>query len=1475
MRFHNISAVLLLLLATAFNSYGRPSSGTCFTENRGQVTDMNGAPADNVLYTLESSNAKVYFGINTVSYVFRRIAPVGSPLKTIPGNILPVENDSVLVNYHRIDLTFEGSLPGVTVEPLEPAGGYCNVYSPNLPGGACSVRSFRRLRYRNIYPHIDLVFYVSADNNMKYDIIVNPGGSVSDIAMTYKGQEAVELLKGNIIVNCPLGTVTEMKPYTYQHLPGSAVTVKSNPTEVTVASSFNVSNGSIRFDVAGYDKSRALVIDPNVTWSSYYGGIDPDHGYSVTVNGLNEVILVGRTISSNFPVSPGAYQNKITGSYDMYITRMNSDGEIIWTTFYGGTDNEYVNNVCTDKDYNIIVGGWTWSTDFPVSAGAYQTNFAGPENDVVIMKFDSSGMRLWSTFFGGDKTEHLYGLAIDSEDNIIATGWTNSKTFSEAPFATSFNSFQRTNQGVDDVYLLKLNPSGGYVWGTFFGGDSTEEAMSLAVGELDNIYITGSTKSPDFPLAGNVMSPSLQGLRDAFLAQFGSSGNLVYSSYFGSDDNDEGMGICLDPDNNIYITGYTYSKSFPVTKGCIQDSLSGIADAFIMKLNNGKIVQWSTFYGSDEYDYASSIAADRIGNFAITGQTWGNGLPVSPGALSDTLNGITDAFASKFNAADCSLIWGSYYGGENDDIGRYIAADIYDNFYSTGSTSSPDFPAIDPPLQGNYGGNTDAYLMKHCLSEPVTEITPSGALEFCEGNFVSLDGGEGFAAYRWSNGSTDRFVDITESGEFYVTVWDDNYCRGVSKPVRVTVHPLPDIQILGKQMICPGESGVLSSNHDYKSYSWSTGETTKQITVDKENIYELTVIDSFGCTSTTSILVTFYPETYSEVTGPTKVYVSNTQKTYSIKNTNGTDFTWTIVNGTLLSGQNSKKIDVNWDSNADTGFIYLKTENMNTGCISYDTITVVISQLFVPKITTSTGMFHVCEGDTLELIAEEGFNRYEWSTGEKTRSIKVTEEGTYWVKVYEDYILVGLNTTEIIVVQKPAPEVIGDSLLCSAGKEVHYSTAGNPMNIYQWFTKTGNIVSGGNTPDVTLSWDRGGWDTLTVSETLDSLGCEGLSKPFFVYIDTTPPVTISHDRPLTFCSGDSVILRIAGDYAGLQWNDGSSDAWRTVKTSGRYLINALSSHGCPSVDSVDVNVIPSPGKPVIVQVDDTLFTGDYAGYKWKLNGSPVSGAAGKKFVPESEDVYTVEVNNEFGCSDESDAFSFRKITAYAAISIRATDLNDTLFGGSSRPVKALLYLDSSANLNKFHAEQFTAYIRFNKTLLLPEGDFVGVSEDDEERAILINAIRNPATTAGILHEINFTGALGDTVCGKIYLDSVIWKTDSKVWVKTTDGVFCLSDYCITNGHIRLLLVKEDLVFYNLPNPFSDMTEIVFILKEKQQCNVTLSDCYGKQIAVICDGNTEAGEHRKFLNTGQLASGFYYITLRTPTRFSVLKAEIIK
>jgi hypothetical protein len=330
-----------------------------------------------------------------------------------------------------------------------------------------------------------------------------------------------------------------------------------------------------------------------------------------------------------------------------------------------------------------------------------------------LIRFDSSfaGGLVYSTYLGGGNYDYGNAIAVDSAENAYITGVTYSADFPTTPgtYDASYNG------GSIDIFVCKLNATGtGLVYSTYLGGGDIDGGYGIAIDSSGNAYITGNTYSADFPTTAGAFDTIYNGNSDVFISKLNPNGTgLVYSTYLGGGGSDYDFGITIDGSGNAYLTGYTFSFNFPTTPSAYDTSYNNGYDVFVSKLNpSGTALVYSTYLGGGSGDYGMDIAIDDLENAYITGQTLSADFPTTPGAFDTLLNGSGDSFISKINASGTGLVYSTYLGGGNTDVGENIVIDSSGNAYLTGYTWSTDFPTTSEAFDTLSNGSFDVYATK-------------------------------------------------------------------------------------------------------------------------------------------------------------------------------------------------------------------------------------------------------------------------------------------------------------------------------------------------------------------------------------------------------------------------------------------------------------------------------------------------------------------------------------------------------------------------------------------------------------------------------------------------------------------------------------------------------------------------------------------------------------------------------------------
>jgi hypothetical protein len=486
--------------------------------------------------------------------------------------------------------------------------------------------------------------------------------------------------------------------------------------------------GGWGIEVGSYDPTQLLVIDPLV-YSTYIGGSGFDEGYAIAVDGSGNAYVTGRTGSLNYDVTLGAFQTTNGAYFDVFVTKLNAAGTaLVYSTYIGenGDDEGYA--IAVDGSGNAYVTGWTWSLNYPVTPGAFQTTIGG-NWDVFVTKLNAAGTALvYSTYIGGSGSEGGTAIAVDGSGNVYVTGYTFSTNYPVTPGA--FQTTKSTTSSTEtDVFVTKLNAAGtALVYSTYIGGSNDDRGYAIAVDGSGNAYVTGWTLSTNYDVTPGAFQTTKGVGRDVFVTKLNAAGTaLLYSTYIGGSSNDGGYGIAVDGSGNAYVTGEAGSN-YPVTPGAFQTTYGGLADVFVTKLNAaGTALLYSTYIGGSNDDRGYGIAVDGSGNVYVTGSTWSLNYPVTPGAFQTTNGGGWDVFVTKLNATGTALVYSTYIGGSSRDEGNGIAVDGSGNAYGTGFTYSTNYDVTPGAFQEDNEGGADVFVTKVCCYPiPITLTSAPG-----------------------------------------------------------------------------------------------------------------------------------------------------------------------------------------------------------------------------------------------------------------------------------------------------------------------------------------------------------------------------------------------------------------------------------------------------------------------------------------------------------------------------------------------------------------------------------------------------------------------------------------------------------------------------------------------------------------------------------------------------------------------------
>lgn len=770
-----------------------------------------------------------------------------------------------------VRLQFAGGAPA-SIEGVAPAAAVVNDYTDGrrLSGLA----TYGAVQYRGIYAGIDLRFY-GHDGALEYDFAVQPEADTNRIALQFSGARPILTTAGDLRFNVPGGPVFMHRPVAYQLVNGRP--------EAVSASYVERANGSIGLALGQYDRGRPLVIDPVLTFATYLGGTTEYSAVNgIAVDSSGAAYVTGATLDSNFPTTSGAPQTTNAGSFDIFITKLATNGtSLTYSTYLGGSGQDEGNAIAVDGSGNAYVAGDSLSSNFPVTTGSYQGTATNGDTPVVA-KLTAAGALGWATYLGG--SGEAKGIAVDSSGNVIVDGFTASSSF-----PTTSGAPQTALAGKTNAFVTSLNSSGTSLnWSTYLGGSSVDEANALALDASGDAFVAGYTSSSNFPVSAAPFQNTLGGVNDAFVAKVDRSGKTIdYSTYLGGSLDDEANGIAVDAAGHAYVTGQTSSINFPVTPTSYHPSSSGGEDIFVAELSiNGSSLVYSTYVGGSAADYGTGIVVDPSGSAYVTGSTASKDFPVTSNATQITFGGNTDAFLIKLDPIGANLLFATYLGGSGIDTGTSMAIDSGGDIYIGGVTASGNFPTTSGVFQPAAPETTAGFVVKFNTA-PQAVFTPSAL---------------GFTAEAVKVASTAEAVTLTNGGEETLDIsgisttgpfTETNTCGATLVPqanctINVVFTPTAIGNASGSIVISDNSASgkdTLALTGVGGNFTLSVAPTTNTITAGSSASYTVTVTPAAGYTNIINFTCTGIPTGATCTPSPTSLTMNGTSAsltTYTI-----------------------------------------------------------------------------------------------------------------------------------------------------------------------------------------------------------------------------------------------------------------------------------------------------------------------------------------------------------------------------------------------------------------------------------------------------------------------------------------------------------------------------------------------------------------------------------------------------------------
>lgn len=655
-----------------------------------------------------------------------------------------------------VRLLFEGSSQDAWIEGEQRLPGRYSFFFGNDPiQWRADVPSFAVVRYHELYPGIDLLVH-SADRGVKYDLLISPRADLSRVKLRCEGIRDQWVEASQWSVDAGAGVLAQLPARCYELLPSGEARDIQCLWKAT-------GDGALELEVPGRDPALALVVDPELLWSTYLGSSYPnstgDFANAVAYDPNGNVVVVGDTSGPGFPQTPGAYQYTPTSSRNIFATKFRqTDGTLIYSSVFGGsTANQRPYAVAVGQNGAATVVGWTVAADFPTTPGAFDRVNNSLYAGFVTQLSPAGNALVFSTFLEDPQGAMvLFAVQVDATGHVVVGGGGVVPSF-----PTTAGAFQRQYQGVNgDALVVRLDPTGSSLdWSTLLGGTNAEGLYGLTLDASGDVIVAGKTTSDDFPTTPGAFQNTRIGWPAGFVTRLSSQGDsLVWSSYLGGASEVYLGGVAIDWLGAVYVGGYSKGAGFPVTPGAFQtqnpvppgqNDVSGVLTKFDP---SGQSLVYSTYFAGPSGSGVGALWVDPSG--VVTLGAGGAGVPVTPGAYDTTFYQGGDAVIARMSPQGNRLFYSTYIGGPSTDGLASVTSSPTGRVTGAGYCYLPGgWPTTPNSYQQNYiGGQTDAVVVT--LDLDLQGVDSHGeSIPSCHGPLISnatempVAGSSSFALY--------------------------------------------------------------------------------------------------------------------------------------------------------------------------------------------------------------------------------------------------------------------------------------------------------------------------------------------------------------------------------------------------------------------------------------------------------------------------------------------------------------------------------------------------------------------------------------------------------------------------------------------------------------------------------------------------------------------------------------------------------
>lgn len=1145
-------------------------------KNDGQIFDMNGEQARNVLFYLQSPALDVFVTTSGITYNFKEFFSEKKACDHIPIH----ESDTLesKMRFCRVDMTLRDAsiIPGnIEYERLKDVA-RVDYYKGNISKqGYQDIIQTDRLLIRNVYPFIDWEIIVK-EGNVKHNFIVRPGGDINKIRQEFSGAGDILLNDDGIEIRTELGSIREGKVKSWFNSNSKIFNVKTL-----------LEGNTVRFlTEKPLPAGETLVIDPPLAWSTYYGGSGNDDGHAIERDFNGNIYIAGKTTSADFPkLSLGGltyYQGTISTNNDAFIAKFTENGVQLWSSYYGGNADDDISRISLGTPGMgvtlLFAVGTTSSTDFSTfnPGGVYYDNSANGGSDGFALAF-ANEIRTWATYYGGSGNDAFEDVAYKN-NRLVITGNTLSNNFPTLnPGGGAF--YQSTLVGVSDPVILEFTPTYTLVWSSYYGGDYYAGGTYVDIDLNNNIFTAGfqtAATTPNLPLVnpgGGAYQQSMSGTQDWMIQKFNSTRSLVWRTYLGGSTNttEQTREILVDSTNRIFIIGGTYSSDFPcinnVGASYYQPATLGSGDAILAVFSPALNYVYGTRFGGTSVDYCSGITIDKSKNLYITGETASSNFtprvnPNDGGYYQNTYGGApADGFIIRLDSS-YNVRWGTYFGGSGEDRVRNMRVNSNYHLFITGYTKSTNFPTANY-LSGSYFDNTlgsagiaDAFVARFIpCPDNFTHIEGEDSVCYNSlAQIVAVGDPALYSAYTylWNTAETNDTIShgITADTWYHVTTTGLYACTERDS-IRIIVKPLPVIAFSGTNAVCNGDTAKLTAAGGI-TYNWENGTVGPQNNyVPSVSEYQaVTVVNSYNCSKTDSIQVTVHALPVFNLSG-SLACCKNDTNILSVHGSGMYNYTWS-------TGLNNDSLVLN--STIAGNFNYWIAALDSNSCKDTLTFSVQVNDLPEFNLGNDTTL---CNGQNLLLDVGIPGLLYRWSTTETAQSITVNAANVYSATAtdvntcqYSDTISVAVIPYSDATISPVLPRCINETdtiHLIGAepgGTWIGTGIANNSIGVFD----ANGLIAGSYPVEYQIAGICG--DTGSVVITLNP----------------APVVDLGINRLI--CDGDSVSLDAGNAGSTFIWSNGNNQQIAHISTTEMVWVEVNNVYGCKNRDTVEVNVLP-------------------------------------------------------------------------------------------------------------------------------------------------------------------------------------------------------------------------------------------------------------------------------------------------------------